>query len=86
MVGQCVDEFGHLDILVNVAGSHQMRHTGAVTDEDWEHDLAVNLDGPFYLCRAVLPHLLEAGGNIVNVASTAGVEGQAYSAGGVHGD
>lgn len=81
VVGQCVDEFGHLDVLINVAGSHQMRRTGTVTDEDWEHDLAVNLNGPFYLCRAALPHLLEAGGNIVNVASTAGVEGQAYSAG-----
>ena len=44
-------------------------------------DLAVNLNGPFYLCRAALPHLLDRGGNIVNVASIAGVEGQAYSAG-----
>ena len=48
---------------------------------DWADDLAVNLGGPFYLCRAALPHLLAQGGNIVNVASIAGVEGQAYSAG-----
>lgn len=80
VVRQCVEEFGRLDILVNVAGSHQMRHTVQVTDEDWAHDLGVNLNGPFYLCRAALPHLLEAGGNIVNVASIAGIEGQAYSA------
>ena len=52
-----------------------------MSDEDWEDDLAVNLNGPFYLCRAALPHLLDRGGNIVNVASIAGVEGQAYSAG-----
>jgi len=80
-VADCVAAFGRLDVLVNVAGFHKMRHTMAVTDEDWERDLAVNLHGPFYLCRAALPHLLEVGGNIVNVASVAGVEGEVYSAG-----
>lgn len=80
-VERCVRELGGLDILVNVAGQHQMRRTESMTDEDWAHDLAVNLNGPFYLCRAALPRLLERGGNIVNVASIAGVEGQAYSAG-----
>ncbi|MGV0721533.1 SDR family NAD(P)-dependent oxidoreductase [Mycolicibacterium elephantis] len=80
-VSQCVDAFGRLDVLVNVAGFHQMRHTTTVTDEEWARDLAVNLNGPFYLCRAALPHLLESGGNIVNVASIAGVEGEVYSAG-----
>ncbi|MGW5382665.1 SDR family NAD(P)-dependent oxidoreductase [Nocardia sp. NPDC003963] len=81
VVEQCVEHFGRLDALINVAGFHRMRHTTEVTDEQWRHDLAVNLDGPFHLCRAALTHLLDAGGNIVNVASIAGVEGQAYSAG-----
>ncbi|OBH27417.1 oxidoreductase [Mycobacterium sp. E342] len=80
-VERCVREFGGLDVLVNVAGQHQMRRTESMTDDDWAHDLAVNLNGPFFLCRAALPHLLERGGNIVNVGSIAGVEGQAYSAG-----
>ncbi|MFN6552190.1 SDR family NAD(P)-dependent oxidoreductase [Mycolicibacterium septicum] len=80
-VAQCVEKFGRLDALINVAGFHQMRHTVSVTDEDWDKDLAVNLNGPFFLCRAALPHLLEAGGNIVNVASIAGIEGEVYSAG-----
>jgi NAD(P)-dependent dehydrogenase (short-subunit alcohol dehydrogenase family) len=80
-VAECVDAFGRLDVLVNVAGFHQMRHTQTMTDEEWERDLAVNLNGPFYLCRAALPHLLATGGNIVNVASIAGVEGEVYSAG-----
>ncbi|MDP9167191.1 MAG: SDR family oxidoreductase, partial [Actinomycetota bacterium] len=77
----CVVAFGRLDVLVNVAGFHQMRHTATMSDDEWDHDLAVNLNGPFYLSRAALPHLLEAGGNIVNVASIAGVEGEVYSAG-----
>ena len=80
-VERCVERFGRLDVLVNIAGSHQMRRTETMTDDDWADDLAVNLNGPFYLCRAALPHLLAQGGNIVNVASIAGVEGQAYSAG-----
>ena len=80
-VAECIDAFGRLDVLVNVAGFHQMRHTPTMSDDDWERDLAVNLNGPFYLCRAALPHLLGAGGNIVNVASIAGVEGEVYSAG-----
>ena len=80
-VERCVRDFGGLDILVNVAGRHQMRRTESMTDEDWEQDLAVNLNGPFYLCRAALPQLLENGGNIVNVSSIAGVEGEIYSAG-----
>ena len=80
-VEQCIREFGALDVLVNVAGRHQMRRTELMTDDDWARDLAVNLNGPFYLCRAALPHLLERGGNIVNVSSIAGVEGQAYTAG-----
>lgn len=80
-VAQCVEEFGRLDALINVAGFHQMRHTVSMSDDDWAKDLAVNLNGPFFLCRAALPHLLEAGGNIVNVASIAGIEGEVYSAG-----
>ncbi|MDT5348949.1 MAG: meso-butanediol dehydrogenase / (S,S)-butanediol dehydrogenase / diacetyl reductase [Mycobacterium sp.] len=80
-VEQCVEKFGGLDVLINIAGRHQMRRTELMSDEDWAQDLAINLNGPFYLCRAALPHLLARGGNIVNVASIAGVEGQAYSAG-----
>lgn len=80
-VADCVAEFGRLDVLANIAGFHKMRHTVSMTDDDWATDLSVNLNGPFFLCRAALPHLLETGGNIVNVASIAGVEGEVYSAG-----
>lgn len=80
-VASCVRHFGRLDVLVNAAGFHQMRHFAEVTDDDWAYDLAANLTGPFLLSRAALPQLLEAGGNIVNVASIAGLEGEVYSAG-----
>lgn len=80
-VEDCIAKFGRLDVLVNVAGFHVMRHTLSMTDDDWDRDLAVNLNGPFFLTRAALPQLLENGGYIVNVSSIAGVEGEIYSAG-----
>ncbi|BBZ33062.1 SDR family NAD(P)-dependent oxidoreductase [Mycolicibacterium confluentis] len=80
-VAACVEKFGRLDVLVNAAGFHQMRHTATMTDDEWDQDLAVNLTGPFHLCRAALPHLLDVGGNIVNVSSVAGLEGEVYSSG-----
>ncbi|MFJ4650958.1 SDR family NAD(P)-dependent oxidoreductase [Nocardia sp. NPDC088792] len=81
VVRSCVDRFGGVDILVNAAGAHTMRHTAETSDDDWAHDLAINLNAPFFLSRAALPQLLERQGCIVNVASIAGLEGQAYSAG-----
>ena len=48
--------------------------------EDWSRIIGVNLTGTFLMAQAVLPHLLEGGGNIVNIASNAGLMGQPYSA------
>ncbi len=73
-------ELGGLDVLCNIAGFAQCRHFTDYTEQDWEKMLAVNLSGVFYCCQAAMPLLLEGGGSIVNMASTAGLEGQAYNA------
>lgn len=79
-VAAAAEKFGRLDVLVNNAGRHDFRITTEVTDEQWAHDVALNLSGAFFLCQAAIPHLLEVSGNIVNVASVAGLMGEAYSA------
>lgn len=70
-------KLGKIDILVNNAGIvDRILPVGEMTDEVWEHVLAVNLTGPMRLSRAVIPAMVEQGsGVIVNVASVAGVVG-----------
>lgn len=77
---------GRIDILVNNAGvAGRAAPVWEQTDEDWRNTLAVNLDGVFFCCRAVLPAMrARRYGRIVNIASIAGKEGNpnmcAYSA------
>jgi len=79
-IRSCVDRFGRLDSLCNVAGILRAAHTHEASLEDWNRMLAVNLTGTFLMCRAALPHLLEVGGNIVNTSSTSALAGLPWGA------
>jgi NAD(P)-dependent dehydrogenase (short-subunit alcohol dehydrogenase family) len=79
-VAACVARFGRLDVLCNVAGILRFDHTHELALADWSRVLAVNLTGTFLLCREAIPHLLATRGNIVNMASTAGMTGHPWSA------
>lgn len=78
-VSACIEAFGRLDVLGNIAGISWQEHVGAVDESQWDQIFAVNVKGPFFLSQAALPHLLEARGNIVNIASNAAVMGMAYT-------
>jgi meso-butanediol dehydrogenase/(S,S)-butanediol dehydrogenase/diacetyl reductase len=75
LVADAIDEFGHLDCLVNCAGIIVRADVGDTSDDDWRNTMAINLDAPFYLSRAALPHLLLSTGSIVNIASDWGLKG-----------
>lgn len=75
LVADTIDEFGSIDCLVNNAGILIRGGIDVLTDDDWRETLSINLDVPFYLSRAALPHLLRTGGNIVNIASDWGMHG-----------
>src|SRR3546814_20112758 len=62
-------EFDRLDALCNVAGVMKPGQTPEFSDEAWDLTMRVNLEAPFFLIRASLPHLLESGGAVVNVTS-----------------
>jgi 3-oxoacyl-[acyl-carrier protein] reductase len=85
MVAQTVERFGGVDILVNNAGiTHfvDFRDLEGMTEEKWDHILAVNVKGLFFCSRAVVPEMQRRGaGCIVNIASTAGVRGVGSSIG-----
>ncbi len=80
-VAGCVEEFGGLQILSNVAGIAGFNSMENHSTKEWRRFLSINLDGTFFMSRAALPHLLENEQSaIVNVASVAGIIGQASCA------
>jgi NAD(P)-dependent dehydrogenase (short-subunit alcohol dehydrogenase family) len=79
-VDALVAEGGHLDVLCNVAGIGLFARTVELSLDEWNRVLAVNLTGPFLMCRAALPHLERVQGTIVNVASDAAAMGLPYAA------
>jgi 3-oxoacyl-[acyl-carrier protein] reductase len=85
-VARAEQELGRIDVLVNSAGvPGESIRTTEISDDEWQRVFAINANGSFYMCRAVLPGMIERGyGRIVLVASIAGKEGNpmaaAYSA------
>tara|TARA_R110002020_G_scaffold135395_1_gene302315 strand:+ start:100 stop:846 length:747 start_codon:yes stop_codon:yes gene_type:complete len=83
---QAAEKTGVIDVLINSAGITGA--TGPVQEfpiDSWRKVMQINLDGTFYCCRAIIPHMLKNGyGRIINIASVAGKEGNpnasAYSA------
>lgn len=80
-IAAAVTALGGLNILINAAGVGRSARFEEIDEDDWRRVLSINLDGAFYTIRNSVPHLLaEPAGSIVNVASIAGMRGQAYNA------
>jgi 3-oxoacyl-[acyl-carrier protein] reductase len=80
-VRSVLERFGRIDILVNNAGIHPLHPIEAITDEEWDRVLAVNLKAQFILCQAVIPAMRQRKyGRIINISSEAGKNGGTVAA------
>jgi NAD(P)-dependent dehydrogenase (short-subunit alcohol dehydrogenase family) len=79
-VAQAVNRFGRLDALCNIAGIIKFANSHEMAESDYLRTIAINLNAPFFLSQAAIPHLLETNGAIVNCASSAAFIGEAYAA------
>jgi NAD(P)-dependent dehydrogenase (short-subunit alcohol dehydrogenase family) len=71
-----VDGFGKIDILVNNAGEMTDKTVEELSDDEWNHTMAVNLTAAFQLSRAVIPGMRKQGwGRIINITSQAALTG-----------
>ena len=73
VVGQTIDRFGRVDILINNAALPLTTRFEQITAQEWRQAIEVNLMAPFLLTQAVLPAMKRQHyGRIVNISSTAG--------------
>ena len=81
VVEETVEQFGRLDYFVANAGIWPVEDTSVrdMDDDRWRRTMGVNLDSVFYGCRSAMG-VLETGGSIVVVTSTAGQRGEAFHA------
>jgi len=82
LMKETVERFGGIDILINNAGTTRFidhDNLDAVTRDDWKNIFSVNVVGLFQCVRAAERHLAVREGEIVNVASIAGITGQGSS-------
>jgi 3-oxoacyl-[acyl-carrier protein] reductase len=74
MVQQVMDRWGRIDILVNNAGLTMRGGWLNISEQDWDHIFAVNLKGPLFCSRAVVPVMRkQESGHIINMSSQAGL-------------
>ena len=76
LVHEVLDQFGHIDYLVNNAGINRDRMAAKMFQLQWEEVIRTDLSGTFYMTQAVLPHMVERGfGRVVNMSSIVGQMG-----------
>jgi len=73
MVKAAIERFGKVDVLINNAamyGNIVKKPVTEISAEEWNRVMQVNATGPFLCTKAVIPHMQEKGGRIINVSSS----------------
>ena len=77
MVQEGIEALGKIDVLVSNAAIRPHRPILEISDDEWHQVLGVNLDAAFYLCRAVLPGMMERRqGSIIALGGQAAITGR----------
>jgi NAD(P)-dependent dehydrogenase (short-subunit alcohol dehydrogenase family) len=75
-----VKRFNRLDLLINAAGVWVEGRSETMTEAQWDRTVDINLKATFFMCRHAIPALEQTEGQIVNIASDAGLMGNAGAA------
>jgi NAD(P)-dependent dehydrogenase (short-subunit alcohol dehydrogenase family) len=75
-----INSFGRIDILINNAGICYVSKFLEISDQEWNDTFDINVKSIFYICKAILPIMQkQKSGKIINIASQAGKNGEAYN-------
>jgi gluconate 5-dehydrogenase/2-deoxy-D-gluconate 3-dehydrogenase len=76
-VGRVIDEFGHIDVLINNAGGGDMKPIVEMTEKEWLRIVDLNVNSIFRMCKAVGPHMIkQRKGRVINMSSMYGLVGE----------
>ncbi len=80
MVAEAVRLFGRLDVMINNHGASIPSPSLSLSPNGWKAVVAINLDGTFFCSKAAARQFIEqkSGGSIINISSTAGVNGSSF--------
>jgi NAD(P)-dependent dehydrogenase (short-subunit alcohol dehydrogenase family) len=77
IVAHAVSTFGRVDVLINMASIYAPVPFDALTDADWERNIAINLKAAFVCAKAAVPHMRrQGGGRIINFADWLAASGR----------
>lgn len=79
VIDRAVSAHGGIDVLCNIAGVLDFGRMEDLDKTRWDNTIAVNLTGVYLMTRAAMPHLLKVKGNVVNMASAAGLVGVPFN-------
>ena len=75
LIEQTCQQYGQIDVLVNSAGEYLEKSLADTTEAEYDRIMSVNMKGAFLLTQAAITELKQTRGNIVNVSSDAGLNG-----------